>query len=147
LSYGDVDAAYLQGLSDSTTERQAALDKATAEIDSAIASSPRQYVTPVDLTAITETDGLRDQVTALLDSLAESLAAYQLSRSGAGTGRKVQKDWDAARSFLGAVARGSREIHGLPRRSGQAHVTMVGGHPGDFPDSLFGAADTMFYRG
>lgn len=142
MSYGDPDTALLQSLSDSSSDREAAIDAANAEINSALASSPRQYVVPVVVAGISDAT-LQAQVEARLDALAEALAAYRLSSAGAGTGRKVQKDWDVAQDFLKRVASGKLEFYGLPTTGGRRFLTIVGTREGSFPDAFFDAQERL----
>jgi phage gp36-like protein len=143
MAYSDPDSAALQKLETDATKRASAVDAADSLIDNALASSPLGYVVPVDVTAISDAT-VKARVTALLDELSTSLAAWHLTRGHAGAPQKVKKDWEKARNFLDQIAKGRAEFSGVPRSSATGtRIGVVGDQGPDFPQSLYDCADRM----
>lgn len=134
MAYVDAGHALLVAKESDADIRTDAVNAGAQTIDSCLG---RQYVVPVDTTG-------NDALTSWLEEINLWLALYSLSAGGAGTGRKVAKDYSEAMRRLNSIKNGSAILPGgVNAASGGVAGTIeaIGGAPTIFTRALFNCED------
>lgn len=114
-----------------------ALELASYLIDEAFRAGG--YVTPIDIAALTAGDD-KTRFVARLETICEALAARELTRGDADSGKKVVKDGDLAEAWLGRVAGGLVRFALIAKASSQYFAVTgdpAGGRKNDFTHAVF----------
>lgn len=134
--YADPDSAHLQTLESESTLRRRAVATATARIDACLVSAPEPYTVPVDTSTITDSEE-KEKADGLLAWLAESIAAYELTKGHTGTSQKISKDYEEVEKWLERICGGEMVLPVPIERSTTAkNFAVQGDRARDFPDTL-----------